>query len=273
MLLSSLLFSITLSTAPTANIPGVLDDINIGDVPKIWVDTSNDDIGPPIIRPQKDDNRTYEFSLGYKLPHNLIFLADDSALTERYTTKTRIDQLTFALGYIIQKNDFIITPTIGTRLNGNYGGDTVQSDFHSLVEPKQAQVDGVYERAPNVLLAGLSMEYDKELYRGLYDDAAISYGYMVRCVGLITTSGETQCAIQGLLYSEHIDWYSYYCGLRLEGRGGNSGSITAKEVQTVEKGVYGILGTTILNRVYAEWGCGLGNCRFAYGSVGIFNRF
>src|SRR5271170_8480261 len=103
MLLSSILFSITLSTAPTA-IPGVLDDINIGDVPKAWVDTSNDNLN--LLRVEPDDNRTAEFSCGYKIDDHFIFLGDYSMLTEKNTTHTRIDELSLSLGYIIQKNGF-----------------------------------------------------------------------------------------------------------------------------------------------------------------------
>ena len=270
MLLSSLLFSITISSAPMA-IPGVLDDINIGDVPKIWVDTGNDNLN--LSRSQPDDNRTFAFSGGCKIDDHLVFLGDYSALTEKNTTHTRIDELTFALGYVIQKNGFIICPTIGTRLKNNYYGGNLQNEFHSAIEPKSQPIDASnYQKAPTVLLGGLSIEYDKELYRGLYDDAAFSYGYSIRGVGLMTTSGEVQSAIQAVLYGEQISWYSYYLGIRQEFRCGSTGSSTAQQVAGIERGTYFIMGTCIDDVIYLMWGTGI-TTSFAYGSIGIMERF
>ena len=265
-MIATVVLSIIL-TSPFQAIPGALDGPNIQDVPVAWVDTGNDNIAN---KQQPDDNRTFEFSAGYRIDNHFIFLADYSAFTEKNTTKTRIDEITTALGYIIEDKNFIICPSIGIRLKGNYGGADIQSDFHSLIEPKSQPVTASYERAPNVLLGGLSVEYNKELVRCLFDDTQFVYGISGRLVGAITTSGEVDSAWQILLTMEQTHWYTCYIGIRDEMRSGNTQSITEQQVMTKEKGVYFLMGTSLMDTIYLEWGT---SKLFAYGIVGLMQRF
>ena len=266
MILSEALLLASLIASPAATIPSVLDPPNVNGIPSLWADTENDNFYPR--RP--DDDLTFAFSLGIKLPDNLIFLADDYALTEKNTTKTRLDEVSFSLGYIFSYKDFWITPTIGYRLQGNYGNANIQSETHSIIEPHATPINSEYQRVSNVFTIGLSSEYRKELFRFLYDDAQFSYGYYTRAMGLITNKSELDAAYQFTIYGEQIGWYSYYVGYRAELRGGKTGNTTEDQVARKEKGNYFIIGTSIYDVLYIDIAHSV---RFSYGQIGIMERF
>jgi len=269
MLAKTALLIVLSTLSQSAEVSSAIEAPNIQELPDMWLSWMDNNLAAG----DQDNNRAFSFNLGIKLPYNLIFSINDSALTEDYTTLTRIDEVSFSMGYLWQPtSDFYLIPSIGSRLRGNYSNQSIQQNWDARWGFRSIQVN--YQEAPTVYTAGLVAEYTKEFASTSYNDTTSAhYGISLRGVGSITTEGEQESALQAILYANHhlikSSHDSIYVGVRQEFHSGNSGSITAYQVQGVEKGIYGLIGFMLDDLIYYESGYSKSYC---YGEVGfIFN--
>lgn len=256
-----------------ANIPGQFDTIYLpNEVPEFWLSIQNDVLG--VSEDPLDNNRTYSFNVGFKVKEEFVVAIDYASLTNFSDVENgnvaekvgpRIDEITLTVGRDYTFDNLLFVPMIGVRFKGNFGGEAIQEQWHSIANNNAStKIVSEYEKASEVFVAGFSTRQDYH-----YNEI---FGYTNRVVASITTTGELQAAIQtiGTIVIGHqsIAW----AGLRYDFREGDTGTETANNVADLERGASVVFGLNFGEINVTAWNS-LEDSSINSGSIGFRNTF
>lgn len=156
---------------------------------------------------------------------------------------------------------------LSLRFHGRIGGETLQNQWHEVIDSPQVHLDWEANRTTAVGLWG-SASYAT---RKQFDDNSWlnTWGLWTSAAGQIFSDGQAELGGRATAYIQGVH-LGIWAGLRGELRGGYDDGLVLRAVAAAEEGVYGILGVRLSRWMIVETGVHLGSER-RYGRVGFIS--
>ena len=260
------------SSSAWSAIAGLPEPPTPRELPQAWFAINDDMFGDAIL--DTDDFRTGNFNAGWAWDR-LVIAADYSALTHRldpsYENGTRSDEITLTLGMRVEdwlprvlRDRTLLIAGIGTRVDGNMGGEVTQNAIHRTFGFPQTNLTYDHHGYSSTALGYLYGSIDSDAWH----PGNCSSSLVAQFTGEAAASlrGEFQEAV-GLTVALIGDQGSAWIGCDYQWNRGRQASPTAAVVAEHEAGTWLTVGLAKRDSLYLSAGVDL-STRGVAGTIG-----